>query len=701
MNERQLRFTLSNTTLGDLVINDPIGWDTVPISLERHKDWFGVLETYLETLTGFQIAIPYLDAAKAIGIDVQVDILVELSEDFGTTWETFYQGLVDMESLTTISWPSEYKTQFMCKKNDVWTTFLKGKDTPVNVISTVDSKGNPVTPADIQVIELTPQPIQRVLRTQMYTAADDQFVDQIFPFAVHPVTYGFTIDLPKSIYNEITKKNNYPNGESEETPPLPIIETDEPATEYIITAALSLSNGGAYFNKLPSGAGGVVVKLRHLSGGVVTNYPFTRSDFGTNGINGHTGYSLVQTINNIKKGDQFTISIQNFTATTTYNAYIIPDDFYVGFQSYLNIVANTLPIPPLEFSKASAIKLFDVPDAIIKRLTCGDNFDSDFFSTGCGATFVNLKGRHIRGASFTDAPFSPTIAKWFNDADAIFNLGIGYEGGKIIIEPKEFFLDNSSNSVNLDFVNNVSTGSQKGVVINGAEIGYSKSAIGSGGALLNDPQGSHKYVSPARLVGRILNIMSNWIAASSLFELTRRAQVKPGEKFDTDEDIFVLKVEEGDVHGELKPDLNYTASANLTNPDTLYNKTITPGRNILRWLSVLNIGLTQYIGGALKFASGVGNILCSITVDTDACDTVGTVIENADIVITSTILQNLDRIEFAYPLTWEQYKLIRDNKTKSIGISVTDADHVPYFIEKIMFYISGKQDAQFSLVKAI
>jgi hypothetical protein len=296
-----------------------------------------------------------------------------------------------------------------------------------------------------------------------------------------------------------------------------------------------------------------------------------------------------------------------------------------------------------------------------------------------------------------------SFADFFKDADALHNLGVGYESvsgdKKIRVERKEFFYDSSSNSVNLNGVNGMVVSTKKDIICNSITIGYSKWQLSAGGSLIDDPQTQHTYSTPWKYVGKPLSILCGWIAASLLFELTRRAILKQGETYDTDNDIFVLKID------GTAPDLAYVGSSNLLDPDYRYNKTLTPGRNFLRSANIFNIGhiAGQYVGDFFKFVSGLGNFLTSVEIDPDSCPgtDVAEVIENSDVEITGDALHGIEVVQFEnHPLTWDEWKLIRDNKNKTIGVSETNSDHIAYFIDTIQFYKFEKK-ANFVLFRGV
>ena len=313
-----------------------------------------------------------------------------------------------------------------------------------------------------------------------------------------------------------------------------------------------------------------------------------------------------------------------------------------------------------------------------------------------------MLGLHLRGYDFSAKPFTDNLANYFAAANAIWNLGLGYEKvdgiQRIRIEPVVHFFDSSSNSIDLNFVNNYTSTFKTDAINNGVDIGYGKWQLTAGGSLIDDPQTIHTYVPPFKYVGKKLSILCGWIAASLMFELTRRAVEKLSETFDTDNDKFILA-----INDDLEAKLDYVSATNLNDPETRYNKELTPGRNFLRHSAALFVGATQYIGQFFKFTSGLGNFLAEIEIAPDACvgSDVATVTENQDMVITGAVLHGIEVLKFeGFPLNWEQYKLIRDSPNKSIGISKTAAGHVPYFIDNIDFFLFERK-ANFILFRTV
>lgn len=696
MNSTQLRFTLINDTLGPLVVNDPEGYDTNPLSLERDKDYSEVLEKFTSPLTFNQNAIPYLESAEALGIDTVVVCKVEVSEDYGVTWEPFFpDGLIDFETKLRLDEAGkEYKLQYNIKQNDLWSAFYNRKSTPVDIMSATDLDGNTVSVPSALNLALPTQLVPQVYNSSL---GDDVSFDDL------AVNEYIQFDFDDEIFNEITYKFGLSVSRNPSIPQsLWTLQYAGNFTSLAFRVTLSTVFSGV-FSPITGITSHMNLYFRVVAAnGVVTDYIFTQTDFSD-----RSEYTISMPVSFLLKGDSIILYGKALTAFTIAigNQLVmrggldgIGTPFSRAFIEYHTSFPDTV---------AEAFFLHDVADAIIKRISPTSLY-SPFFggaaqgygADGCGYPYVNIKGLQIRGFKLVDKPFALNFDDWWAGANPIFNLGLGTEivssVEKIYIDEKSKFYDSTGFSLKLNFVNKISKANKFDKVYKSIENGYTKSDLSAAGSAIDDPQTSHKRASALRLVGQTLSLMSKWIAASLLFELTRRATLKTSQTFDTDNDVFVLKIVPNLITPG--PDLTGTAT-NLLNSAGRYNKDLTPARNFLRWLNVLNVG--QTLGNVFKFISGVGNFLVSINITPGGCsdDFTGALAENSDIVVTSNVLHGIGTEDFEASFSWSQYKTLKAAKRKRIGVSETDVDHVFYFIEKFNFYLlQGK--AKFTLIKA-
>ena len=110
------RFTLNNATAGSLVISEPGGWDEAVLKLERNQEFHSLVEFYDQPLTFYGQSsngnggLDYIrEIEKSQGPDAQITILIEISQDDGDTYETVFDGLIDIPSAKEVDF---YKAEY-------------------------------------------------------------------------------------------------------------------------------------------------------------------------------------------------------------------------------------------------------------------------------------------------------------------------------------------------------------------------------------------------------------------------------------------------------------------------------------------------------------------------------------------------------------------------------------------------------------
>lgn len=641
-------------------------------------------------------AIDYLLECEVIGIDSSVTLLVEITEDQGATWELFYQGLVNLPTKNDLLYPTQFKMQYNVKKVDLWSTFWNRKSTPVNVRSATDLDGNAVAVPAILNLAVPNQKIRQIYNANL---SEDVGFDDL------PAGQYIQFDLDNDVVKEINEKFSLPVS----------VNADLPVSLWDMQYAGDFTALGfryTFSTGLSTAYAGLGVLLSHMdlffrvttAAGVKTDYPFIETDFSD-----RSEYTIDMPIAFLTKGDQITIYGLALTAFTVDlgNQLTIRGglDGILSSYSQAYIEYNTT----YPDTTADAILLYDVADAIIKRIAPTSLYSpllggaaQGYPDDGCDYPYILAPGLQFRGFSLADKPMAMSMDDFWAGANPVFNLGLGTEiiadVERIYIDNKKAFYDSSGYSILLNNVDHVSKTHKLDSVYKSFEIGASKWQLSGGGSAIDDP-GPHKYASTFRLIGVAISIMTKWIIAPLLVELTRRAKLKPSETFDTDNDVFLIKIIPDLITPS--PDLAGVAT-DLINPTSRYNKTLTPARMFYRWINVFNNGLTQYIGHPLtpsfKFISGLGNFLMGVTVAA-ACEESAAVIENADIPITSEALVGTDLIDFEWDLSWASYKLIRNSKRKMIGVATDASTYTYYFIQKIDFFLF-KGKAKFTLIQA-
>jgi hypothetical protein len=363
-----------------------------------------------------------------------------------------------------------------------------------------------------------------------------------------------------------------------------------------------------------------------------------------------------------------------------------------------------------EETECQAFLQHDVAASILDRITDPDKFYSGllgspytqarvYAESGSWWNNILFKILHARGYTLAEKQFFMSFKDFWEGANPMFNLSLGYETisgvDRIVIRTKAEVYDSSSMSVLLsgvqrikrhygdEYFNGIKTGNSKG-----------KTEAISG---IDDPQ-QQTRASILKNTGRLLTLLTNWISQGLTIEDARRTTRTKSADYKFDDDVAVVEVTR--VGDEYTPRINedFTATTNLLNEDTRYNKHHTPARFLLRWLDYISGGLQSYLGTVFRFTSGEGNYdMTSTMVDGSAPDDYEGVVlaENGNIEVGTTYLWIPEVFEIEHYLTMAQFKTIDANRNLSIGISQTQDGHVPFFIDKLEL---EKQSGQIKLI---
>lgn len=659
------RFTLNNAIEGELEIKEPDGWDNGVLKLERNEDYHSVVEYYDQPLlydeaqaydtllgqllTGGQEYIRNIEYTQ--GVDAIITITIEISNDQGVTFETIFDGVID---IPTVKETDFYKQEQGVKRDDFWSKFINRKSIPVDLLSTVDMDGNAIDSESSQVLTLSNQVID--LRFSGGLTTD-------YNYPVNSDTYA-VIDFDEIILDEIQTKYNYPLLISNILP-FELFAFDfagdiDVDSEIIGTCVFA---GSFYPIMGLSNLFDIYIQINDD-----TPQIFTAVDtIANNGLFDYevTTYSFTDTFI-IEKGDKFRIYMERNSGTGGISQITL------GSSSYLDITQHsTYPTTSTDY-----FTLFNAAENCISKYVGIEGvIESDFLTSGCGQEFAVMKGLHVRGYSIFQKPFAMSFDQWWNGANPIFNLGLGYEQGqnKIRIEKKDYFY-NPTIVVSLDFVNNIERSYSSNHIFKSIEIGYNKWSAESASGI-DDPQSKRIWRTRFATVGKDEKILSTFFAASLGIEQTRRNRVEQGKDWRLDDEIIIIATNSGVPEF----DENFNSITGLLNEDARYNIRLSVARNFQRWKNYFNGCLQIPSGEEFLFASGEGNFDMTTQLEDSDCEAISgtepTIDEKGDVDVTGDFLFLPIVYEFEHPLTFEQYKQIRDNRHNAIGVSRTDTGH--------------------------
>lgn len=684
--ELQFRFTLSNPIVGTQVISEPIGWQNIEITLERHPEYHSLIETIdvpLELYGSDGVKDGGYDFFKACityGVDQEIGIRIEIKEG-DSAYEDLFVG--QLQTHLYKDFPYLKKLQVPVVRNNLWSKFLSRKDFPVDLQGTTSIDGETVPLRSPNTISLPTQIIQ-----QRYRGRPEEG-----PVLITGNIYAiFDLDIVE--LSEIKTKFNYPRISST-TRPAPLWDVDF-GGEYSFDLLATITSDG----------GNNQVTNMNLYFQINDDAPVAASVLqqGVNGVNGTTKFTYSAT-HTLQKHDQIRFYFLNGSGGA--NDFILLATEGADFTE-LTVVGNTIDAT----STAQAYLAHDAGLSIIEKICNAiTGFYSEYFGgastdltypeNGCGYPHTLLKGRHVRGIN---TPFFMSFEEWWKGLNPIFGLGLGYENvdgspeSEVIrVEKIESFYDDSSNTVELENVDGelIEFSVDDDIIFKKVKAGYAKweAEAGSG---IDNTQTVHDYTSKMRVVGEPKELLSTFYAAALGIEQARRNRVLSGDDYRLDEDWMIIQMNPASVNNpKTYDDADFN---NIKAGGGRYNIRLDPFMSVYRWLPFLDIGLFASGMEGYQFAGGEGNTSMEFAEGTsNDCERD---FNSDDDIEASNPLHSGIIASFTHPLTFTQYKAIIADKKKSIGFSYVDKNgetiHYDAFIKKLVYAINGAK-AKFEL----
>jgi hypothetical protein len=712
MGQNLFRFTLSHSS-GSKVISEPEGWNKIKLTLERDKEYHSLVEL-IETPFLFYGSNGVFDGGKdylkninnVYGIDAQVNILIEISNNDGFSYEDLFVGLIDMQSLKDID---SRKIEVVITRDDLWSKFKNRVDTPVIINDNANLDGGASATGDIVYLNLTSQKIQQ--KHVSHLSKDAGFPGlagiEIGDPGVDTDTNDYVqFDWNVEELNEIDEKFSLSVSSN---PYVPVnLFTMEYKGSYEFDIRIDLAE-----NSAGSGNQNITDYVEvYIQVNITTPILFTTAPLINTGFHIVAASYLYNDTLDLEAGDKITIyakRLSNRSFTVLYQQSFTLFLITVDAMNYCNITANTVYIE----TQAESFFVHDVANKILDRvLNLSTPFYSEYLGSpatigsyaeyGCGWPFILVRGLQVRQYSLSEKPFSISFKQWWEGLNPIHNLGLTYDivGGNPVIrvEEKAFFYDVSP-IITLDWVDNIEESYDKDYIFNKIKVGYKKwqSEDISG---IDDPQTKHTYATLFKFVGQELILESDFIAASLAIETTRRTTKIKSVDYKFDNDTFIIAidpVEESSPPGTWNPSTDdyFDSVTNLLNADTRYNIALTPARNLLRWLNLISGCLQKDLTSSVKFTGGEGNYDMESNWNSFVYGncfniTDSNLSEKQDLALatyyplTGHLFQPI-LLEFKHPLSYDNYKLIRDNRTMAIAVSGTDSSHHICFIKKLEY----------------
>lgn len=696
------RFTLGpystgGGSAGAQVKSEPIGWTDMEVTLERHPEFHSLVESFNVPLE-FYGSDGVRDGGYGLiktamttdpNYENKLPILIEIQPNEDEAFEDLFEGQLLVHEHR--DFPYLKKIQVPIVRTDLWSKFISRRSVPINLKSTTGVDEGALTARNEFTLPLPSQIIKQRFRGEI--ATETQYI-------VTANGYGI-IDFEKLQYNEIEEKHNYGRVFTT-TRPFELI-TAKFGGDYQIDLVITITKDTGIDQ-----VNNVEVHIQINDDAVAVA---TKTQQGTNGIDGTTKfeYSAAHTI---EKNDLIRIYFRN---TGGANDFIILAQHSTDV-TYLEVVADTVDTD----SSTPAYLLHDAALSIVDRIIgTNDSFYSEYFGggataipydqDGCGYPHAITKGIHVRGYAIGSKPFAMSFDDWWAGVNPMFGLGLGYEivgSDEVIrVEKLEDFYDGSSASVTLGDVDGetIESSIDVSLAFKNVKIGHTKWSNKSASGI-DDHQTVHEYNTKMRLIGEDKDLLSKFYAASLGIEQVRRDRYDGSRDYPLDEDIMVIHM---DMTSTPEQPATYDDGdfTGLNNGGSRYNVRLDPRMAMYRWLPFFRIGTELAASGEYKFVKGEGNTAMVFTSPTENdCET--SIDSDANFTETSPDSEPIHSgivYSFRHPLSWEQYKTIRDNRKKKIEFKYIDRDGaeqtIGAFIKKLNFAIN-KGMATFEVWKA-
>lgn len=709
-----LRFRLSNPTLGEVTIDSPKGWEDLTVKVTRDPEYHGLgLEFPVALQFHCKAGRKYImDAYNQLGIDGEVTVYIDrccgnrgksldsedysddYSDDYGSsftdlsgcTWKPFVNGIIQMKDIKR---DPVYLAAPIIQSSD-YQKFKNRIDNQVDLQKAETLDGNEVSL--INPIEFTLHNKGIVLVSKADIPVELEFVEYgaagfTEPTLVHTPPLIFTDD------NYVETAFDIGINTGDDAWMLPSVYVNE--TPYVVTMKVEFR----LKCEIQSGncAGIDPHSLQRL---VISKYT-DPSNFVTNQIildgadicQGGSRFRDVfysQTLTFVP-GEHFKIWRSSAIPGVNISAGAVhPFYIYDKEVSYFRI-RGELPFPA---TTTEAFGLHEAGALISQRVLGKDNaFYSETFGrkdslpiaydeNGCdsfGVTFTGLQAR-----KFPDSHLIMSLKEFYTDYNPVHNLGMGIDliNGESVVrceKKKHFYSDEVL--FRLKNVPNITTYLMQDYFMSEARFGYDKWETEEVSGI--DEFNTKRYYNTGiKAVDNIIEKLSTVITSGYSIELTRRKQWKDdntNEDYKNDNERFYVCTKRT-VDGSGNPTEmdkaekaeNYTGITGIYSPETCYNLRVSPERNKLRHNGIIAPALLKYPGRVLRFTYGEGNYKASYR-GTDDCDVFNNVqLAGNDDVAWDNPNQTEDAIwnplvdEFTFALSVSQIEAMMANPKKLI-----------------------------------
>ena len=686
------RWTLTN--LSDLstevLTSDPIGWDEGTYSIKRSDIYKGAFHEYTTSLKfhcdgggkGFVDTVYQNE-----DIDGRIDVLVEYDCDGSGTYDTLFNGIINLASYRT---DGEYTTVNI-EKSDLLTKLFNRDEINVNLESSLSIGGEVISNVNTETLPMHSTEIEFISE---WVIEDGYIYSAIETY--HSIASGWN-----AFYNHLAANTAMDFdittawtemdtlGDTKDVASIqasfmpPILELNTPGITTPVTMNYEIDFTGVYTDNQTIGGASRAADIYKLNlyygkkdSGVIMNV-ITLYNGGAYSADPFTDNFSIQTSGSFTMNAGDEVYLAWFIQYTTFSGTCTMATSFAYDRSVFRLSAIT----SYKATTAKAVMVHEALNQVVDSIADSNgNFYSDFYGRtdsekqtyaqdGCGSLLAITNGLCIREF---DKPIYATFKGLFDSLDCIHNIGMGIVDGKVRIEPLTYWYDGTTKIITLPLVNSFEQKNDNRRYINKIDIGYQKWESEFHGGL-NDPNSRREYSTYVSSAKNTLSKLCTYISSSFSLEFTRRKNIEiaPTEDWRYDNDNFFISVVRA-AYGILRPELysdSYSIAANYPEVDTAYNIRLTPVRMLLAHFNVITAGI-QIINSIVNYVGGVGNVAFAVQSNSSDCqeDYSGWYVEenqsflhNQPEVMNVTPIWGTEIYTFEYPLTYQQFKTIKAN----------------------------------------
>lgn len=643
----RVRFILQNESLGSLIIDEPIGWNTDNKELARHKDYHGIFPKFSNNLKFIGSAYDYLKTCyEVFGINADVRLIKDERHSRTDEWTRSYDGYLDMSTYKL----SNNKIDLKFNSGGLEMELKARESEAVEITRTTTLDGLPLTDLPINQVELDGR---RIFLKSIWK--NDEGMNKV------------TLDVTSNGGGTRRITTGYP---------LKIINRSHEEAHSIIyasngneivgsTGMMAFINGNRVRNLVIKGEGikfkpiitspwlppftdidwGIIsVCLTVFENGIDYNVKNREYLFSSQTLPGDTFNQLLLT-NNILRELNFerTINLQQ-NESIALELFIESDlasgnnkHFRVDFTEFdglFTIEEDSF----FEKSIANCVLPFELAERLIEIYTNKKALKSNvlgrtdigYSQDGKASLIGQSHGLWIRNFSDEDKVFKPlttSLKDFMKSFQAMYNLGLGIEndGFKEFVRIEELgYFYNRNTTIKLpNQVKNVERTIAADYYYSSLELGFEKGGDYEEAFGLVEYNGSSKFSTTIKRIKNTYSKLSKYRGDSYGAEFARRKPKLTHGTEDTryDSDVFSFDMKRGENTlfklRKWQDDFEQAPTGTFS-PETAYNLRLSPFNCLLRHGWVVASGLTKYLSDYVRYTSSSANSSLSTKLRTDS-----------------------------------------------------------------------------------